>query len=57
VTRKDHVTCVVHDDCIRMSRGIVQKLSNLFIVFSVGFASCVGIDPSAASIVLLMHCA
>ncbi len=57
MTRKDHVTCVVHDDCIRMSRGIVQKLSNLFIVFSVGFASCVGIDPSAASIVLLMHCA
>ncbi len=24
------VTCVVHDDCIRMSRGIVQKLSYLF---------------------------
>jgi hypothetical protein len=30
MTRKDHVTCVVRDDCIRMSRGIVQKLSYLF---------------------------
>ncbi len=30
VTHKDHVTCVLRDDYIRMSRGIVQKLSYLF---------------------------
>ncbi len=30
VIRKDHVTCVLHDDCIRMSRGIVQKFLDLF---------------------------
>ncbi len=26
VTREDHVTCMVCDNCIGMSRGIVQKL-------------------------------
>jgi hypothetical protein len=30
VTREDHVTHVVHDNCIRMSRGSVQKLLYLF---------------------------
>ncbi len=30
VTHEDHVTCVVSDNCIRMSRGIVQKLLYLF---------------------------
>ncbi len=30
MSREDHVTHVVRDDCIRMSRGIVQKLLYLF---------------------------
>ncbi len=30
MTSEDHVTCMVHEDCIRMSRDIVQKLAYLF---------------------------
>jgi hypothetical protein len=29
MTREDYVTCMVCDNCIRMSRGIAQKLSHL----------------------------
>ncbi len=47
MTREDHVTLVVHDNCIRMSRGIVQTLLYPFIVLSVGFACCVAIKHSA----------
>ena len=51
MTHDNHVTCVVCDDHIRMGGNIVYKLCDFFIVFLVGLACWIAMDPRAVSIV------